>query len=345
MGLSHDGLAHGPQLAQLGGTSSSLTLSVPHRVRWSNLRLGIASFAGVITIGALILTFARVGSLHGKTFTLYVQTDEARGVIRGTEVWLSGQRVGLVKSVDFQPPSTGAKDRVVMRLDVLENAREHIRLNSRTQIRSGGSLISSPVIYVHAGTARARAVGEGDTLRSEGSTDIESATARAAEAAKELPAILTDVKILSAQLRSIEGPLGAIRTGALPRLHAVQTQASRVIGRLSSKDGSVGSLLSGSGDVTGRARHALAGVDSLRAFLESDRTSFGRFRRDSTLTKEIGALRGEIATLRALAASPDGTIGRFRSDSAYRQAINDAFRQMDSLFADLRKHPTRYIAF
>ena len=318
---------------------------MPHRIRWSQLRVGILAFIGVVIVAALILIFARVGSLHGKTFTLFVQSGEARGVIRGTEVWLSGQRVGVVKGVEFRLPAAGADDRVVMRLDVLEAAREQIRLDSRTQIRSGGSLISSPVIYVHTGTARARSVREGDTLRSQGPSDFESATARAAEAAKELPAILTNVKTLSAQLTSVDGPLVALRGDAMPRVREFGARASRVLDRLSSTSGSIGSVFGDSRDLTQRTQHALAGVDSLRAFVGSGRTSFGRFRRDSTLQREVAALRTEIATVRALAASADGTIGRFQADSAYRRALNDAFRQLDSLITDLRKHPMRYIAF
>jgi phospholipid/cholesterol/gamma-HCH transport system substrate-binding protein len=318
---------------------------VAHRVRWSQLRLGIASFIGVIVIAGLILTYARVGSLHGKTFTLYVKTTEARGVIRGTEVWLNGQRVGVVKGVGFRPTAEPQRDRVVVQLAVLERAREQIRRDSRTQIRSGGSLISSPVIYVHTGTVRTPAVTEGDTLRSEGSADLESATAKAAEAAREFPIITENIKTMSAQLTKADGPIGAFRNEAMPRVREVRTRGSRVLERLSASEGTIGAAFGGSRDITDRARHALAGVDSLRTFLTSDRTSFGRFRRDTTLKRHVASLRDEVATIRALAGNPDGTLGRFRTDSAYRQSLNAAFLQLDSLFADLRKHPLRYIAF
>jgi phospholipid/cholesterol/gamma-HCH transport system substrate-binding protein len=318
---------------------------VSRRLHWSQLRLGLICFVAVIVVGALILTFARVGSLRGKTFTLFVRTDEARGVIRGTEVWLAGQRVGVVKDVGFQPATTTSNDRLVLRLAVLERAREQIRADSRTQIRSGGSLISSPVIYLHPGTARARELSAGDTLHSEGPADFETATAKAAEAAKEFPAIIANVRVLSSQLTSVEGPLGALRGDVMPRVSMVRANASRVLDRFSSRAGVIGSALSDSGAIALRARHALAGVDSLRAFLESGNGSFGRFRRDSTLQREIAQLRSEVATVRAMAASTSGTVGRFRADSAYRQSLNAAFRQLDSLFADLRKHPLRYIAF
>jgi phospholipid/cholesterol/gamma-HCH transport system substrate-binding protein len=302
-------------------------------------------FAAVVVVAALILTFGRVGSLRGKTFTLFVRTDEARGVIRGTEVWLSGQRVGLVRSVGFQPATTSSKDRVVLRLAVLNRAREQIRADSRVQIRSGGSLISSPVVYLHTGTARSRDLREGDTLRSEAPVDFESASAKAARAGKEFPAILANIKILTSQLSSVGSPLGALRGDVMPRVSLVRSNASRVLDRLSTDAGIIGGAFSDTSELARRAGHALAGVDSLRQFLASGQGSFGRFRRDSTLQRTITELRNEVSAVRALATNTSGTVGRFRADSAYRQSLNDAFRQLDSLFVDLRKHPLRYIAF
>jgi ABC-type transporter Mla subunit MlaD len=318
---------------------------MPRRLRWSQLRFGLVCFAAVVILAALILTFGRVGSLRGKTFTLFVRTEEARGVIRGTEVWLNGQRVGLVRNVGFQPLTSTSRDRVVLRLAVLDRAREQIRADSRTQIRSGGSLISSPVVYLHSGTTRARELSDGDTLHSEPSIDVETAGSKAAGAAREIPAILANIRVLSSQLKTVESPFGALRGDVMPRVSMVRLNASRLVDRLSSSAGIIGLAFSDTSEIARRAQHALAGVDSLREFLASAQGSFGRFRRDSTLLHEIAQLRDEMSVLRALATNTSGTVGRFRADSAYRQSLNSAFQQLDSLFVDLRKHPLRYIAF
>jgi hypothetical protein len=46
-----------------------------------------------------------------------------------------------------------------------------------------------------------------------------------------------------------------------------------------------------------------------------------------------------------LASSPDGTVGRLRTDSALTQAVHADLASLDSLMADIKKHPLRYIAF
>ena len=98
-------------------------------------------------------------------------------------------------------------------------------------------------------------------------------------------------------------------------------------------------------DLMGRASMIMARVDSIRALVGSDQHSLGRFRRDSTLVIEIRNARVELAEVRRLASSPNGTIGRFRMDSIIIRNIHRDLAEVDSLIADVKKHPLRYIAF
>jgi hypothetical protein len=61
--------------------------------------------------------------------------------------------------------------------------------------------------------------------------------------------------------------------------------------------------------------------------------------------REIAQLREEVAEVQRLAADPSGTIGRVRSDSAITRSIHRDLVALDSLMADMRKHPFRYIVF
>src|SRR4029078_4312903 len=124
------------------------------RLSWRDLPFGLASAAVVLAVAVLILVYGRVGTLRGKTFRVYVTTDAARGVIRGTEVWLDGQKVGLVKDVGFQPASTSAKDRLVLSIEILNVAASHVRADSRVDIRAGTTLIGDQVVYITSGTAK-----------------------------------------------------------------------------------------------------------------------------------------------------------------------------------------------
>lgn len=316
-----------------------------HRTGWKELHVGILSSIGVIAVAALILIFGRVGRLHGKTFPLYITISAARGVIKGTDVWLDGQRIGLVRNISFRPPTVPVSERLVMSLNVLDAARPNIRLDSKVQVRSGGTLIGDQVIYLSSGSEQARAVQPGDTIHSADQTDFESLSSDAAEAAHEFPAIIDNVKLLATQLQTAQGTLGALGMAMnSPDMNRVRRKAARLMARLSDSTSVIG-LAMGNGLLAQRARNAMAQVDSIRSLLASNDHSLGRFRRDSTLIRDITQLRAQMQQLQALADSPDGTIGRFRTDSAVTRGIHRDLAALDSLLVDLKKHPTRYIAF
>jgi ABC-type transporter Mla subunit MlaD len=315
-------------------------------LRWRDLKIGMLSFTAVLAAALGVLIFGRVGTLHGKTFYVYVTTSGARGVIRGTEVWLDGQKVGLVRDVAFQPPSVDSTNRVVMKLRVLQSAQSHIRLDSRVQVRAGTAVIGDRVVYMSSGTARARQVADGDTVHSSDQVDYESVSADAAAATKEFPAIIDNVKLLSAQLESVDGTLGAFGlegTGA--GISHVHSRVSQLMERLSSSNGTVSLGLTNRDLLLARARRALAQTDSIRALLNSNEHSLGRFRRDSTLSSHVTKLKATLDSLQRLAGSPNGTIGRLRADSAITENIQRARAALDSLIADMKKHPLRYTPF
>jgi len=66
---------------------------------WRKLTGGIVALVAIIGGALAIIAFARVGSLRGDTYTAYIVADQANGIFKGTEVWLQGQKVGVVKGV------------------------------------------------------------------------------------------------------------------------------------------------------------------------------------------------------------------------------------------------------
>jgi phospholipid/cholesterol/gamma-HCH transport system substrate-binding protein len=314
--------------------------------RWQQLRIGII-LATVITIGAvLILVFGRVGVMHGKKITVFVTTNAARGVIRGTEVWLDGQKVGTVKGIGFRPSGVPATERLVLALELLQSAQPHVRQDTRVQVRGGMSLIGDQVVALSSGSAKARGVSDGDTIQAGKQTDVESMTSDASLASRELPAIMANVKVLVAQLHTAEGTLGAfgIDRGG-PQMKRVLAKTTNLMNRLGGSRGTMRQGFQASDTLRTQAQRIMAQADSIRALVTSNEHSLGRFRRDSTLMREVGRIRDELRDVEQRAESPAGTIGRMRSDSAIARNVHRDLVSFDSLFSDLKKHPLRYIAF
>jgi phospholipid/cholesterol/gamma-HCH transport system substrate-binding protein len=314
------------------------------QLSWSDLRGGLIACVAIVVLAFVIMKYSRVGALRGDTFRVYALVGEARGVTKGSEVWLSGQKIGKITDIRFRPPATSdTTKRIAIEMEVVEQYRSVLRRDAVAQIRSGGSVIGPPVVYLSAGTTRAAALQPGDTVRTLSQSDVEGATAQLANASKEFPVIIANVKVLGAEFQTTQGTIGALMNGpGAGELERARIRATRLTNRLTG--GGTAGLIMAAGLST-RAQRVMARVDSVRALLASPSSSFGRFRRDSTLLDEVADIRNELTLVRASLDQSRGTAGRAMNDSALTNSLGEAQRQMALLFADIKKHPLRYISF
>ncbi len=310
---------------------------------WKDVRLGAVTLALLVAGAAAVLVFARVGALHGATVRYYAVTPHARGILPGSEVWLAGQKVGVVQNVGFRPPSTDTALRVLLALDVLEEYRGAIRRTSPVSIRPGGNLIGSPVVAISVSAGGAPVARPGDTLVANPSNEFESIRTRlTTTVGTEVPVLLDNIRVLGAQLRTARGTLGALGVEGPERLGATASAASALLGRATASGGTVGLAL-GRGDLSTSARRMLARVDTVRARAASAEGTVGRVRTDSALLRTVERLRADLASVQAALAEPRGTAGRAPRDSVLQLELARARAELDALFADLRRNPLRYV--
>lgn len=313
------------------------------RLSWSDVRGGLIASVVLVVAAAAILRFSRVGALHGDTFPLFATVADASGVMKGSEVWLSGQKIGKITDITFRSPQDAdTLHRVAIEMEILSKYSDAMRGDAVGQIRAGGSFIGPAVVYLTPGTTKGAPIQPGDTVRIESAPDFSRATAQLSTAAQEFPAIMSNVQVLRAEVEATHGTVGALMNGpALGELGRARIRVNQL--RTSLRKGAVvGRVMNG--ELSARATGVMARADSVRRLLASTSTSLGRFRRDSTLLTQVGQIRDDLAQLRAQLESPDGTIGRFAADSAITMQLAEAQKQMALLFADIRKHPLRYLS-
>ncbi len=316
---------------------------MPRQVHWRELTGGIIAVAMIVAIAIVTLMFARVGGLHGKKVTLYVVTDEATGVRSGTQVWLAGQKRGLVKDISFLPPSSETLERLVIRTEILEDALPNVRRDSYAQIRPSGSLIGTPVVYIAAGLATSPPLHEGDTIR----TRRKSRIGRLATDVEMIEPAVSDfaagVRELNAKAKSSAGTIGNVRMYGFPRMPEVGERMSRIAAKASGGSGTLG--MASRTNLRARASRAMAAADSIRTLVSSNKGSLGRFRRDSTLTTKAKSVLAALDTLRAYASNPVGRMAGAQSDSSLTLELNRRRALLAALIQDIKDNPLRYINF
>jgi phospholipid/cholesterol/gamma-HCH transport system substrate-binding protein len=330
----------------LPSADTTFSSDMPRTQNWRSLLPGIIALAVIVIGGIAVLSFARVGALHGATIRVYSSMAEARGVMKGTPVWLEGQPVGQVLGVEFLPPSSDSGASVLVVMDLLKRNVKYVRRDAIAQITSGGTLIGAPVVSLSNPGKTAPMIAEGDTLYSLPQGDPEGVASRIALASRDFPAIIANVKDLRTQLGSVGGTTGALLNDDALKVDIVRTRGTRLANRALHGNGTVARVMNGgTARANARAQHALAQADSLRTLLTTDQSVVGRFKRDTTLIRTVTSLRNDITLARAMLDEPRGTAGRVLRDSALTRQLTATEKELTALMADLRAHPMRYVAF
>ncbi len=338
---------------------------MPRQIHWRELTIGIIAVAAIAVLTLATLVFARVGALHGKKVTLYVVTDDATGVQSGTEVWLGGQKQGVVKEVSFRPASSDTLERLLIRTEFLESALPNVRRSSWASIRPGNSLIGLAVVYISVGSTKSPQLHEGDTVRTRFSSHVGDLVTDIRTIMPQVSVLTASVKELNAKTKSTSGTVGNVRAHGFPEMPEVSARMSRLTEKSTSGNGTempevsarmsrlTEKSTSGNGTVglasrthlMVRASRTMAAADSIRTLVSSNKGSLGRFRRDTTLTTKAKGVLAELDKLSALAASPAGALEAAHPDSSLTRELSRTRLLLAELIRDLKKHPLRYIAF
>jgi hypothetical protein len=299
--------------------------------------------AVITALTVAVLLFARVGGLHGKKVTLYVVTAEAPGILSGTEVWLAGEKEGIVRDVSFRPVTAPESERILIRTELLAEALPSVRRDSYAQIKPGGSLIGTLVVSISPGTMDARPLHDGDTIHARPRAQVADLSEDVATIGPEFAALGAATKELADNLGRPVGTFGNYRASGLPDLADVSAGMSSLSARATGKNGTIARSMRA--DLRARASHAMAAADSIRALMSSNKGNIGRFRRDTTLVTNASHVLAEVDTLRGLLSNPVSAIAAAHSDSVLTRQLDRTHALLASLIKDVKSHPLRYIRF
>jgi ABC-type transporter Mla subunit MlaD len=294
-----------------------------------------ALFAGAMLIfflGDIVGTFER-------RYTIVALMPDAPGIGPGSPVWVGGKRAGEVTAVGFMPLDIDTLGRLWVGLELPRSVQEQVRADSRVRV-TAQALIGEQTIDIAPGTALAPMLAEGDTLRTRRGPSLDEVTRRAAALRTVLDTILVQVREVSPLLQARAAQAG----GAMAAMDAAMLELDRL-----------------RADMRANPGLALVRDDAFRESLQRAREHAGelpvavdRLRLQYGAGGDVGlALRGLEAradTLRArldaaaaLLDQPQGFIGRYREDPALLNAVDAARASLDSLIAEVRRNPLRFV--
>ena len=304
-------------------------------VNLNQLRVGIFVLVSIVILIFLILNASGDINPFAKKLHLKARFADANGLREGSEVRLSGVRVGKVDKITLLPPSTepnAQRVEALMTIDAIIDGRpanERIRQDSTAQQGSPSLLGNEMLINISPGTALAPQVKDYDILRSSSSNTVNDFATSGTDLAQRLSKLSDQISVIVKDVQEGKGTVGRLFSdeALYNNLNATVRETEDVMRLIRSGNGSAGrfvndpALYNNANDIAIQLRKIAedlrAGKGTAGKLLTNDELYNRVNRTADRLDRSVDQINSMIADINA----GHGTLGKLIKDE---QMYNDA---------------------
>ncbi|MBC7652276.1 MAG: MCE family protein, partial [Deinococcales bacterium] len=166
--------------------------------------VGIFVLLGLAILVVTVFTLGGQKKTFVKSFTINAVFNDVGGLLKGSNIWFSGVKIGTVKKISFYNSS-----QVLVSMSIEQEAESHIHKDAMAKIGSDG-LIGNKIIVIYGGDSTKPQVEKNDFLIVEKSTSTDDMLATLQVTNKNLLAITTDFKSISRKIDTGKGTLASL---------------------------------------------------------------------------------------------------------------------------------------
>ena len=304
-------------------------------VSLNQLRVGIFVLISIVILIFLILNASGDLNPFAKKLHLKARFADANGLREGSEVRLSGVRVGKVDKITLLPPSTEPNPQRVEALMVINGtidgrpATERIREDSTAQQGSPSLLGNEMLINISPGTALAPPVKDYAILRSSSSNTVNDFATSGTEVAQRLSKLSEQLSGIVNDVQEGKGTVGRLFNdeALYNNLNSTVRETEDLMKQIRSGQGSAGrfvndpALYNNANEISLQLRKIAedlrAGRGTAGKLLTNDELYLRINRTADRLDRSVDQINGMIADINA----GRGTLGKLIKDETM---YNDA---------------------
>jgi len=286
--------------------------------RRDELLVGLMLVLAIIVVAVGTIWLIRGGLSSG--YPLYARFHWGGGAKQGQSVLLAGVNVGYIDDVVFEQKGT-----IIIKMSI--NKKFKIPAGTVATLDPNG-FFGDVVVGLRPTKVTADVIPVGDTVP-------------AGKPQPQLADIIARVDSMSGTLndvtRSVQVEL--VQGGGIADLRRTLEASTKLVTQLSSIAATEGKQLA---DVTGKLDHAASALDSatIDSTLKNLRTTSANV---TTLTNNLANTTSHLDDVLAKVDTGGGSTGKLINDPALYNNVNMLLTRLDSLTADFKQHPKKYV--
>lgn len=271
----------------------------------------------VIGIGGTVW-IARGGL--SRNYDMYARFPWGAGLKRGQQVLLAGVQIGFVDQVALDPNGT-------LLVDIKVQQEYRIPKGSTASVEANG-IFGDQLIAVTPVLGASEFLPPGDTI------PVGKGSPGTAELLTKGDSIAADVRAMTGKARAefVEGGGLQDMRAAIADLTKLMTQVSSVVAQQSTQLTKTQEVL----------RNTIAAIDSVKidSTLSNVRTTSANL---EALSRDLKATNAQVQSVIEKVNTGNGTVGKLMNDGAVYARLDSLLARVDSLAADFKANPRKYI--
>lgn len=271
----------------------------------------------VIGIGGTIW-IARGGL--ASNYNMYARFPWGAGLKRGQPVLLAGVQIGFVDRVDLDPNGT-------LLVDIKVQEQYRVPKGSTASVEPNG-IFGDQLVAVKPLLGATEFMAVGDTI------PVGKGAPGTAELLTKGDSIASDVSAMTAKARAefVDG-------GGLADMRAVIADMTKLMSQVSNVVAAQSTQLTKTQEVL---RNTIAAIDSVKidSTLSNVRETSANL---EALSRDLKATNAQVQAVIEKVNSGNGTVGRLMNDGAVYARLDSLLARVDSLAADFKANPRKYI--
>ncbi len=312
------------------------------KVSWAKLKVGLMALAALAIVFVLVFLMAGSQGLFQSKAELFTYLRDARGLVQGAPVTLSGVDIGgkitKVENTLSNDPARAVK----ITMQVGASYLSSIPVDSRTEMASA-SLLGSYTLNIIRGMSK-DSVKSGAVLSSTETAQISDLYRQSSTALAALQDAVTKIDDIITQVQVGKGSIGklyvdeTLYNNAVDITKQLKDLAVDLHTTIDSSDNSFGKLLHDKGELLDRIN---AGVESLDKTVDgapkivdginNGQGTLGQLAQNPAMYDDFRQILGDVHTLLAGIQAGKGTAGKLLSTDEFGDQIKTTLDKVDAL--------------
>jgi phospholipid/cholesterol/gamma-HCH transport system substrate-binding protein len=296
-------------------------------------KLGIFVLIGIIFFIFILALIGRQNNVFESTFRVYARFSNIEGLQKGSNIWFSGVKIGVVKDVVIESTNS-----VQLELKLSDDYQPFIKKDAKAKIGSDG-LLGNKIVVISGGSEEAAAIVEGDVLEAETGLNTDDLLATFKVTNDNLAKITDDVSVILADIRQGKGSVGSLIKDSViyqdlkasmnsanlaTRNSARITQdLSKLVNDINQGEGMVGALLK---DTAYENR-----ID--RTLIDIEKTADEA----AVTSAKLNEMSAELKSLMTKLDDPNAPVGKLLNDSTFATTLEESMTNLKESSSELDK--------